>query len=88
MELKAVPLEFARAPRRVHQLLTLTQACRRFGLYHLQIYAAVEQGKVNPVQPHGRILYPIWELEAVFGKGPRASYPDPSEPAAAMFAAA
>jgi hypothetical protein len=80
------PIRVARVPRNVPEVVPLAEACRRYQVYDLKIYAAIQRGQLHPVQRKGRMLYLLSELEAVFGG--RASYPDPSEPAAAMFAAA
>jgi hypothetical protein len=56
----------ARAPQVVGELLTLRAACARFeGLDYRQIYAWVEEGRLHPVRPGGRLLYPEWEIRAL-----------------------
>jgi predicted site-specific integrase-resolvase len=46
----------------VSELLTLREACKRFGLYPEKIYGWAKAGALHPVQPAGRLLYPEWEL--------------------------
>jgi excisionase family DNA binding protein len=46
----------------VSELLTLSEACERFGLYPQMIYNWASEGRLHAVKPIGRILYPAWEL--------------------------
>jgi len=50
------------APQLVSELLTLREACARFGLYNEQVYAWARDGRIHPVKPNGRTLYPEWEI--------------------------
>jgi len=54
---------FPKRPHVVSELLTLREAALRFGLTQFRIYQAAADGRVHPVRPGGRILYPAWELE-------------------------
>jgi len=56
----------ARKPEgdQIFPLLTLTEACVRFGITNRRLYHLVSLRLVHPVQPHGRVLYPEWEIEA------------------------
>ena len=57
------PIWRATAPQLVSELLTAQEAFRRFpGLHYKKIYAAAAAGLLHPVRPHGRVLYPEWEL--------------------------
>lgn len=47
------------------RLLTIRDAEREYGLSGKRIYAAVRAGRVHPVKPNGRTLYPEWELAAL-----------------------
>lgn len=54
----------ARAPQPSGELLTLREACARFGVYPQVVWAWVAAGQVHAVRPHGRVLYPEWELSS------------------------
>lgn len=56
-------VEDARRPEIVSELLTLREAMQRWPqLYTRRIYAWVAEGRLHPVMPAGRLLYPEWEL--------------------------
>lgn len=59
-----LPLNSARRPTRSYRLLNLREAEVEFGLYELQVYAAVSRGEIHPVQLPGgkRLYYCEWEL--------------------------
>jgi len=57
------PIAAARAPKVVSELLTLREACARDErLYPQLIWMWASEGLLHPVRPHGRVLYPEWEL--------------------------
>ncbi len=64
MSSQAFRVNDSRRPHQFAELLTLSEACLRFGVRPHRIYAAASQGLLHPVQPNGRILYPEWEIEA------------------------
>jgi hypothetical protein len=55
----------ARRPSALAELLTLSEAGKRFGVSERRVYQWAEQGLLHPVKPHGRILYPEWELRCL-----------------------
>ena len=52
----------ARRPSQFSELLTLSEAGKRFGISERRVYSWAQAGLVHPVKPQGRILYPEWEL--------------------------
>lgn len=50
------------SPQLVSELLTLREAAQRFGIDRRQIYVWAQLSLLHPVRPHGRVLYPEWEL--------------------------
>ena len=52
----------AKRPSDLSELLTLSEAGKRFGISERRVYRWAQEGLVHPVKPHGRILYPEWEL--------------------------
>lgn len=58
------------------ELLTLGEAISRYGLYRQRIYRWVRQGRLHPVKPVARTLYPAWELDALTGRttSPRLTF--------------
>ena len=57
-----------------YELLTLRDAMRRFGVYQHRVYRWVEEGRLHPVKPGGRTLYPAWELEALTDRNVNGGY--------------
>lgn len=47
------------------RLLTLREAAQEFGVHPHAVYDAVRKGRLHPVKPAGRTLYPEWEIRAL-----------------------
>jgi hypothetical protein len=66
LERRVINLAQERQTDIVYELLDLSEACARFrGVHAKLVYRWVREGRLHPVKPNGRRLYPSWELEAL-----------------------
>ena len=69
----------------VFALLGVSEARRLYGISEHTLYRLAAEGRLHPVKPNGRVLYPAWELDMVLrkprnGGGPEYPGGDPNNP--------
>lgn len=66
LERRVINLAQERQTDILYELLDLSEACERYrGVHAKLVYRWVREGRLHPVKPNGRRLYPSWELEAL-----------------------